>query len=350
MATATLAGGWLCFSGLRLTIADQSEGRRVIRSEHVYSIHDFMRLATDAADKGDDRLIVAWQNLTSPRPPIHPAIYHRTLIMGILNVTPDSFSDGGDYAAATAALAHGIEMARAGADFIDIGGESTRPGAMAVPAEEQWRRVGPVITGLCDYFDREVMDHAPPMLSIDTRSAHVMERASKAGARMINDVSGLTFDPASLVVAARLDGPVVVMHAQGKPDTMQQDPTYDDPLFDIYDWMAARIVACVAGGIARDRIILDPGVGFGKRLDHNLRLLRHVALFHALGCPLLLGVSRKRFIGDLTGVENPRARIFGSLGAALWLAAQGVQILRVHDLTETQAAIGVWQGLAGTDP
>ena len=269
--------------------------------------------------------------LTEPR-----AYAHGPQIMGILNATPDSFSDGGRHAAAEDAVAAGLAMAQAGADLLDVGGESTRPGAETVPVDEEIARVVPVIEGLraAGYGGT---------ISIDTRKAAVAEAALEAGAGLINDVSGLTYDADMPAVAAQADVPVCVMHALGDPATMQQNPTYGDVLLDIYDYLADRITALQATGIHRRNIIADPGIGFGKTLDHNLSLLARLSLFHSLGVPILLGASRKRFVGTISGVEAADKRVHGSIGVALAGAAQGMQMLRVHDVAETRQAIALWR-------
>jgi dihydropteroate synthase len=273
--------------------------------------------------------------LTRPRPLLRrlfPAVaHHRAAVMGILNVTPDSFSDGGRHAAPEAAQAAARTMAAAGADLIDIGAESTRPGAAPVDLATERARLAGVLPGL-----------AGLAWSIDTRKAAVMADALAAGASLINDVSALGHDPAALALVAASNAPVVLMHAQGDPQTMQQSPHYDDALFDVFDWLAARIATCEDAGIARDRIIVDPGIGFGKTLDHNLALLRGLALFHDLGVPVLLGASRKQLISRMVGAVPPDERLPGSLALALHAAAHGVQIVRVHDVAATVQALSVW--------
>jgi dihydropteroate synthase len=255
--------------------------------------------------------------------------------MGVVNVTPDSFADGGRYLAPEAAVAHAFELDAEGADILDIGGESTRPGAQPVGVEEEWGRVGPVIAALAA--------KARARLSIDTRHAEVMRRAARAGVHLINDVSALSHDPASLETAAESGLPVVLMHAQGDPRTMQVKPTYADVVLDVCDYLAARIEACEAAGIPRARLIVDPGIGFGKTLAHNLALLGSLSLLHGLGCAILLGASRKSFIGRLTGTADPDDRLPGSIAAALIGAAQGVQVLRVHDVAATRQALALWE-------
>ena len=283
--------------------------------------------------------------LCARRPPLAGLTFGRPRIMGILNVTPDSFSDGGRFAAPERALARAREMAAAGADLIDIGGESTRPGAGTVPEAEEIARTAPVIGALSGQLELPI--------SIDTRKGAVARAALQAGAAMVNDVSALGFDPQLAGVVAEGGVPVCLMHARGTPETMQDDPRYDDVLLDVYDALAARIAAAEAAGIRRERIIVDPGIGFGKTLQHNLALLRGIALFHGLGCPVLLGASRKSFIGRLSGEAAAGRRLAGSLAVALAAMAQGVQIVRVHDVAETVQARALWlaaTGAAAADP
>jgi dihydropteroate synthase len=259
----------------------------------------------------------------------------RPLIMGIVNVTPDSFSDGGDHLDPAAAVAAGLAMAAAGADILDVGGESTRPGAAPVSIDEERRRVVPVVRALAD---------AGHLVSIDSRHAAVMAAAIDAGAGLVNDVTALA-GPDSLDLVAQSGLPVVLMHMRGDPRTMQQDTRYDDLLLDVYDHLAARVAACEAAGIPRERLAVDPGIGFGKGDAGNLALIRHLALFHGLGCPILLGVSRKGFIGRLGGGVEAKARFPGSIAAALAGLDRGVQILRVHDVAETVQAVAIWRAI-----
>ncbi len=261
------------------------------------------------------------------------------LVMGIVNVTPDSFSDGGRLQDASSAIAHGVKLAEEGAAILDVGGESTRPGSDGVDLEEEIRRVIPVIEGLVKRGFS---------VSCDTRKPEVMSRAAHAGAALINDVSALQYDPASLREVARLQLPVILMHAQGDPRTMQLSPRYEDVALDVFDALEARIEACVAGGIARERILIDPGIGFGKSFRHNLDLLHHLTLFHGLGLPLVVGLSRKGFIGALTEETTAGFRVHGSVGGAVHAALNGAQILRVHDVKATVQALAV--ALASADP
>ena len=270
--------------------------------------------------------------LTAPRAAIAGLPPGRTAVMGILNVTPDSFSDGGRNAAPDVAIAAARALVAAGADIVDIGAESTRPRAPLVDLATESARLAAVLPGL-----------AGINWSIDTRKAAIMDQALTAGAALVNDVSALGHDPAALALVAARGCPVVLMHAQGNPDVMQDAPRYENALFDVYDWLAARISQCEAAGIARHHIIADPGIGFGKDISHNLALLRGLSLFHGLGVPLLLGASRKQLIARIAGDVPPDARLPGSLALALHAAAQGVQLVRVHDVAETVQALAVWQ-------
>lgn len=297
-----------------------------------------------AAEQGGDiqaSVIAALDRLSAARVPFAGIAKPRPLIMGIVNVTPDSFSDGGDYADPAKAIARGKALIAAGVDLIDIGGESTRPGSDPVPADVELARVLPVIEGLAGLGVE---------LSIDTCKAVVMERAVAAGATVINDVRALTAEPRALEVAAASGAWVVLMHCLGEPKTMQQSPRYDHVILDIYEYLAHRIEACEKAGISRARIAIDPGIGFGKTLAHNLDILRNLAVFQSLGCPLLLGVSRKSFIGRLDGSRargEPKDRLAGSVAAAMAGLDAGADILRVHDVEETVQAIAVWRALHG---
>jgi len=274
--------------------------------------------------------------LTAPRAPVAGLRMDRVQIMGILNVTPDSFTDGGQFDAPAAALAHARQMQDQGADLIDVGGESTRPGASVVPPDREIARTAPVIAAL-----RGAGLDVP--LSIDTRKTVVAQAAVQAGADLVNDVSGFTFDAGLAPFCAGAGLPVCVMHAQGDPQTMQDDPRYDDVVLDVYDFLEARITALEDAGIPRDRIIVDPGIGFGKTQAHNLALLARIGVFHGLGCPILLGASRKKFIATLGQAAQIDARVYGSVAVALAAVAQGVQILRVHDVFATRSALTLWQ-------
>jgi len=289
----------------------------------------------------DKRELAVWANLTSAREPLR--LEERVIrldqpqIAGILNVTPDSFSDGGAHAETDAAVAAGHAMAAAGAALIDVGGESTRPGATPVWEGDEAARVLPVVQRLAG---------AGTAISIDTRKAAVMEQALAAGAAMVNDVSALTWDPRAAETVAKAACPVVLMHHKGAPETMQDDPRYDRPvLLEIYDWLDARIEDAAAAGIARAHIVVDPGFGFGKNVQHNLQLTNGLAMLHGLGCPIMFGASRKRTIGALAGEAPVDRRLAGSIAMALRAAGQGAQLLRVHDVAETVQALRVWRGL-----
>ncbi|MCP1168892.1 dihydropteroate synthase, partial [Limimaricola sp. ASW11-118] len=266
----------------------------------------------------------------------------RPRLMGILNVTPDSFSDGGDHATREAAVAQAHALVAQGAEILDIGGESTRPGATEVPVAQEIARVVPVVAAL-----RAEGLRVP--LSIDTRKSAVARAALAEGADMINDVSALSFDPELAGVVAEAGVPLCLMHARGTPADMQRAPRYDDVVAQVQDALSARIEAAVSMGIARERLLVDPGIGFGKDLQHNLALLRGLPLFHGLGLPLLLGVSRKRFIGTLSGAEAPKGRMPGSVAVALLAAQQGVHVLRVHDVEETRQALSLLRAVMGWD-
>ncbi len=280
----------------------------------------------------------ALARLTAPRPGFCGFAFDRPRLMAVLNVTPDSFSDGGLDAGPEASVARGRALAAAGADILDIGGESTRPGAHPVSAAEEIARVVPVIEGL-----RGAGVEAP--ISIDTRKAAVAEAAFAAGADMLNDVSALGFDSEMAALLAARGRPVCLMHAQGDPETMQDAPAYDDVLLDVCDHLEARLEALEAIGVPRARVAVDPGIGFGKTLEHNLALIRGLAILHGLGCPVLLGASRKRFIGTLGDAPTPADRAPGSIAAALEGLRQGAQMIRVHDVAETRQAVAVWTAL-----
>ena len=262
----------------------------------------------------------------------------RPLIMGIINVTPDSFSDGGLALDPAEAIARGRMLLDDGADILDIGGESTRPGAEPVPVEVELERVLPVVRGLAG---------GGAVVSMDTRKAQVMEAALAAGAAIINDVTALTGDRRSLEVAAGNGAAVVLVHMRGVPGTMQDDPRYDDAAKEVFGYLSGRVAVCEAAGIERSRIAVDPGIGFGKTVDHNTGILGRLDLYRELGCALLIGVSRKAFIARLSKGEPPRQRLAGSLAAALAGVARGVHILRVHDVAETRQALDVWEAVGG---
>ena len=288
----------------------------------------------------DDTMAGAWAHIIASRAPL--VLGSRTIrldqpqVMGIINATPDSFSDGGQYADARAATEAGAIMSAAGAALIDVGGESTRPGAKDVWEGDEIERILPVV---------QILAAGGSAVSIDTRKATVIEAALGAGAGLVNDVSALTHDERSAEVVAAAGVPVILMHHQGDPQSMQDAPRYGDVLVEVYEWLEARIAAAEAAGIARANILVDPGIGFGKSVAHNLILLNGLALFHGLGCPIVLGASRKRMIGALSNEAPSDQRLAGSLVLALKAAEQGAQLIRVHDVPETVQALKVWRGL-----
>ncbi len=294
----------------------------------------------------EPRDIVRWDDvdegvieaLVRPRAPILGLAQDRPHIVGVLNVTPDSFSDGGHYAEREIAVRQAMRTFREGASVLDIGGESTRPGAAFVDPAVESARVVPVIERL-----RESGFGDP--VSIDTRKSEVAAEAIAVGANMLNDVSALEFDPGNLELASREQLPVCLMHAQGDPKTMQDCPVYSDVLLDVYGYLEARVDACVAAGLSRDRLIIDPGIGFGKTAEHNLEILRGVSLFHGLGCPVMVGVSRKRFIGTIGQESDALRRFPGSIAVGLEVLRQGVQFIRVHDIAQTRQAIALWRAM-----
>lgn len=257
-------------------------------------------------------------------------------LMGILNVTPDSFSDGGTFNTLDAAVAQGRKLAEEGADLLDIGGESTRPGAVPVPIDEELRRVVPVIERLAK--------DVPVPISIDTTKAAVAEAALAAGATIVNDVSAAAHDAAMLELLARSDCGVILMHMRGTPQTMQHDPRYRDVVQEVRTALEERVAACVAAGVAAERIVVDPGVGFGKTPEHNFDLLSHIAELRASGRPVLIGHSRKRFLGKLLG-RKTEERLAGTLGVSVALASQSVDLLRVHDVAAVRDTLRAWRAL-----
>jgi dihydropteroate synthase len=257
----------------------------------------------------------------------------RTIVMGIVNVTPDSFTDGGMYLTTDDAVRHGARLVDEGADVLDIGGESTRPGAEPVDADEELRRVIPVVEGLTE------MQQTTP-ISIDTRKPEVARAALEAGARIVNDVTAGR-DGAMLETVADTDAGIVLMHMLGEPQTMQDDPRYDDVVAEVHEFLRERIEAAVFAGISEERVCVDPGIGFGKNVEHNLALLRSVSALRLLGAAVMVGASRKRFIGVLTGAEDPTERLEGSLAAAVLAASLGADVVRVHDVAPTVRALRV---------
>jgi dihydropteroate synthase len=327
-ASARLAGTMVWFCGVELIeIADGVKKRSIVPVAEAHRL-------PEAAQK-------TYANLISPRAPLQ--LGARTIrldqpqVMGILNVTPDSFSDGGKHGDdAEAIAAAGVAMAAAGASIIDVGGESTRPGAPLVWEGDEIKRVEPVIQRLAN---------AGTAVSVDTRKAAVMRAALAAGAAMVNDVSALLYDDQAPAVVQATDCPVVLMHAASQSSDPHKGDGYADVLLDVYDWLEARVAAVEAAGIARDRILIDPGIGFGKSLTDNLTLINNLSLYHGIGCPILFGASRKRMIGALSNEASADARLGGSLFLAMKAVEQGAHIIRVHDVPETVQAVQVWRGL-----
>jgi dihydropteroate synthase len=326
---ARLAGGLSWFAAIELI---QVDGHKRVSTE--------LLPVEGIESRFDDAMAAQWQALTAERPPLQ--LGERTIrldqpqLMGIVNATPDSFSDGGQFADAAAAAEAGADMARDGAAIIDVGGESTRPGAKPVWEGDEIERIVPIIRQL---------SAGGAAVSADTRKADVMTAAIEAGARMVNDVSALTYDQRSADVVAASGVPVVLMHHQGAPESMQDDPRYDDVLIEIYLWLEERIEDTEKAGISREHILIDPGFGFGKKVAHNLELMNGLAVLHSLGVPLVVGASRKRTIGALSGEAPVDKRLGGSIAFALKAAEQGVQIVRVHDVFETVQALKIWRGL-----
>lgn len=331
-----LTGGPLAFAACEIAVRDST---RVTRT--AVSLAETRLWAARQPGTIQARITRLLHDLARPRRHPDGEALSKPLLMGIINATPDSFSDGGAHLDPAAAIAHGRQLAEAGAGILDVGGESTRPGAAPVAPSEEAARVLPVLKGLAQLrasFPRL-------LLSIDTRHALVMQAALAEGVDLINDVTALTGDPESLAIAAGSNAAVALMHMQGEPATMNLAPRYDDVALDVFDYLEARIAACAAAGIARERLILDPGIGFGKRGPQNLAVLRALALYHGLGCPLLLGASRKALGSKVENDLPPRERLPTSLAAALHGLNQGVQILRVHDVAETRRVADLWQRL-----
>ncbi|WP_438996329.1 dihydropteroate synthase [Candidatus Puniceispirillum sp.] len=322
----TLAGGWRQFSHVDVVQRDD-DNSYAARRMHV----DAVISAADDRNKA----VAAIEHLTMPRAGFAGLAMNQPHIMGILNVTPDSFSDGGQHNAPVKAIAAGAAMQAAGASIIDIGGESTRPGAEPITRNQELARILPPITGLAK---------AGALVSVDTRHADVMTRATTAGAGIINDVGGLRADGA-LGAASDSGAPVIIMHMQGTPESMQNNPHYGFAPVEIYEFLEARISAAIDAGIPRDKIAVDPGFGFGKTLTHNMELMNWFGMLHGLGVPLLLGASRKSTIAKISQDEGAGDRLAGSITLALQGIHEGAQMIRVHDVPETAQAIAVQMAL-----
>lgn len=328
-----LAGGPLLFTGLSVVLRD---GEQVV--EAAAPLAEVLEWSVQQGPAVANHVARLIHRIGAARPEFAGLGLDRPQVMGIVNTTPDSFSDGGNFLDPGAAISHGLALLEAGADLLDIGGESTRPGAAPVEPDEERRRVLPVIRALAE---------RGAVVSVDTRHAPTMAAAVEAGATIVNDVTALAGDPAAIATVAAAGVSAVLMHMQGEPGSMQASPAYDFAPLDVYDALAERVAACEAVGIRRAKICVDPGIGFGKTLEHNLQLLARLALFHGLGCPILLGVSRKSFIATICGDVPARQRLPGALAAAVAGLDQGIQIVRVHDVAETVQALKVWRAIRG---
>ena len=328
-----IAGGWTAVSLVQIFARKPGGGA----DRFIVSVSQLSAWLSENDGPAAARLREFADRLRTPRPPWAGLALDRPHVMGIVNTTPDSFSDGGDHDGPEAAIAHGLALRAAGAAILDVGGESTRPGAAEVSVEAEIARIVPVIRGL-------VAEGA--LVSADTRRAPVMAAALEAGATILNDVQALG-QPGTLALAAQASAPVALMHMQGEPRTMQAAPVYDVAALDVFDWLEARVATCAAAGLARDRILVDPGIGFGKALAHNLEIMAALGLYHTLGTGILLGASRKSFIGKIDGIADPKRRLGGSLAAALDGWGRGAQIVRVHDVAETVQALRVADAIAG---
>jgi len=255
--------------------------------------------------------------------------------MGVLNLTPDSFSDGGKFNKKKAGLKHAKNLFKFGANIVDVGGESTRPGSKSVNEKEEWSRIEKII--------REIGKKIP--LSLDTRKAGIMNKGIKIGIKLINDISGLRYDTKTIDVLKKSKSPFVIQHSQGTPENMQNNPKYKNELLDIYDFFEEKIKFLRSKGIKHNNIIIDPGIGFGKNLKHNMSLIKGISIFHTLGFPILLGLSRKKFIKDLSGINDTKVRLGGTIASSLYSMMQGVQILRTHDVNELTQSIKVFKQL-----
>ncbi len=331
--TARLAGGMLWFSAVELTVYQSFGTQRLI-----VPVNQWNEAVAVLPEKLTGRAALLYKRLTSPRAAL--ILGERTVrldqpqVMGILNMTPDSFSDGGQNE--TDAISFAVAMASAGAAIIDVGGESTRPKAALVWEGDEIKRVEPAIRQIA---------MSGTAISVDTRKAAVMESALAAGARMVNDISALLYDDRSLEIVKTAGVPVVLMHAPSQSSDPHKDGVYQDVVKDVFDWLETRVDAVEAAGIPRDKIIIDPGLGFGKSLSDNMAIINNLAMFHAIGCSILFGASRKRMIGALSNEASADARLGGSVYLAMKAVEQGAQIVRVHDVAETVQAIHVWRGL-----
>ena len=334
-ANARLAGGMLWFT--QVEVIDKA-GAATTRA--LIAVREWEAFVAGLPADKQARCNLLYGRMTGPRTALQMG--ERTIrldqpqLMGIINMTPDSFSDGGKNADIEAAASAAIAMSSAGAAIIDIGGESTRPGAPLVWEGDEISRVQPLIQRLAS---------SGTAVSIDTRKAAVMEAAVAAGSRMINDVSALLFDERAVEVAKALDVPVVLMHAPSQSSDPHKGGEYGDVVTEVFDWLESRVDAVEAAGIPRAKILVDPGIGFGKSLSDNLAIINNLGIYHAIGCPILFGASRKRMIGALSNEASVEARLGGSIFLAMKAVEQGAHILRVHDVPETVQAVQVWRGL-----
>ena len=330
-----LAGTMIWFSQIEYIQRDAASTQR-----RLVSVSGWDAFTDSLSDTDRERCALLLEHISAPRAVLQMGA--RTIrldqphVMGIINATPDSFSDGGKNFDADVAADAAFKMSSAGAAIIDVGGESTRPGAALIWEGEERGRVEPLIRKLAG---------AGTAISIDTRKASVMEGAVKAGATMINDISALLYDERAVEVARASNVPVVLMHAPSQSSDPHKDGVYDDVVCDVFDWLEQRVLAVEAAGISRDRILVDPGIGFGKSLAENLSIINNLSMYHALGCTILFGASRKRLIGALSNEAAADERLGGSIFLAMKAVEQGAQIVRVHDAAETVQAIQVWRGL-----
>jgi dihydropteroate synthase len=337
--SARLAGGMIWFCAVELIVRHGG-----LTSHNIILVKDWNAAIAEMNDITAGRAALLYNRLIAPRGALKMGDRMIRLdqpqVMGILNLTPDSFSDGGKFGDHTAdAVSAAVVMAAAGAAIIDVGGESTRPDAAVIWEGDEIDRVCPAISQITQ---------SGTAVSIDTRKSAVMTEALSAGAAMINDISALLYDERSLSVALNAGAPVVLMHAPSQGSDPHKGGRYDNVITDIFDWLEARVDACAAAGISRDSIVIDPGIGFGKTLADNLSVINNIAMLHAIGCPILFGASRKRLIGALSNEAEVDRRLGGSLFLAMKAVEQGVQILRVHDVAETVQAVRVWRGLRDT--
>lgn len=339
VATALIEAGYaLPFSGAGSAYAAVEvvirQGEDIAR--HTASVTAFNPWRQIIKSELQERLSGLIMAISQPRGGFSDIQMDEPVIMGVVNVTPDSFSDGGNHASSDTAVAHAISLAEAGAALLDIGGESTRPGASPVDPSIEQKRVIPVVRALAEKSFT---------VSIDTRNASTMAAALDVGAKVVNDVTALTGDPEAVSEVVKRGASVVLMHMQGNPQTMQIAPKYSNILADVFDFLDLRISACLSAGLEMNQICVDPGIGFGKSDRGNLELIDSLALFQGLGCPVMIGASRKSFIGRLSGEETPTKRLAGSIAAVIAGVIGGANILRVHDVKETRQALTVWRSL-----